>query len=70
MSLNDKTRASLFEVTGEESVEALVALVQAGAHLLVRDTAQHVVTVIPLTFGRARINVAKGGCYLFYDDNW
>jgi hypothetical protein len=41
-----------------------------GVSLLVRDTPRHVVTVIPLTFGRARITVARGGDYLTYDDSW
>jgi hypothetical protein len=69
MSMNDDVKAGLvFPCPSQE--EAVEALAQRQS-LLVRDTPRHVVTIIPLTFGRARITVARGGGdYLTYDDSW
>lgn len=63
-----EVRATYYAVDGSELPIVLVMLLGAGTHLLVRDEPECIVTVSPLTFGRARINV--GRTYLSYENGW
>ena len=67
---NEEIRASLLPLPPDADPGFYSAIMMEGVSLLVRDTPTHVVTVFRLTFGRARIAVARGGDFIGYDDNW